>query len=125
MPCAASRIRRCCSPSRSTAPEFFFRGRNTLSLALAGALSHDGFMSHLIVHGGAPLQGRIVPSANKNAVLPVLCATLLTREPVRLRRVPDITDVRKILEVFRRLGSTVSVDFQAGVLDLQHRDTRF
>jgi UDP-N-acetylglucosamine 1-carboxyvinyltransferase len=82
-------------------------------------------MPHLIVHGGAPLRGRIVPSANKNAVLPVLCATLLTREPVRLRRVPDITDVRRILDVFRQLGSTVSVDFAAGVLDLQHRDTHF
>jgi UDP-N-acetylglucosamine 1-carboxyvinyltransferase len=82
-------------------------------------------MSHLIVHGGSPLQGRVVPSANKNAVLPVLCATLLTREPVRLHRVPDITDVRKILDVFRRLGSTVSVDFQSGVLDVHHRDTRF
>lgn len=82
-------------------------------------------MSHLIVHGGAPLRGAIVPSANKNAVLPVLCATLLTREPVRLRRVPDITDVRKILDVFRQLGSTVSMDFQTGVLDLHHRDTRF
>lgn len=82
-------------------------------------------MSHLIVHGGAPLQGRIVPSANKNAVLPVLCATLLTREPVRLRRVPDITDVRKILDVFRRLGSTVRMDFESGVLDLHHDATRF
>jgi UDP-N-acetylglucosamine 1-carboxyvinyltransferase len=82
-------------------------------------------MSHLVIHGGAPLQGRIVPSANKNAVLPVLCATLLTREPVRLRRVPDITDVRKILDVFRKLGSTVSVDFASGVLDVHHRDTRF
>ena len=39
-------------------------------------------MAHLIVHGGTPLTGRIVPSANKNAVLPILCATLLTREPV-------------------------------------------
>jgi UDP-N-acetylglucosamine 1-carboxyvinyltransferase len=82
-------------------------------------------MSHLIVHGGASLQGRVVPSANKNAVLPVLCATLLTREPVRLHRVPDITDVRKILEVFRRLGSTVAMDFEAGVLDVHHRETCF
>jgi len=82
-------------------------------------------MSHLIVHGGRPLAGRLVPSANKNAVLPILCATLLTRQPVRLRRVPDITDVRKILEVFRALGSEVSVDFASGVLDLHHRHTRF
>ena len=82
-------------------------------------------MSNLIVHGGSPLKGRIVPSANKNAVLPILCATLLTREPVRLHGVPEITDVKKILEVFRKLGSSVSVDFKSGVLDLHHQDTHF
>ena len=82
-------------------------------------------MSNLIVHGGTPLSGRIVPSANKNAVLPILCATLLTREPVRLRGVPEITDVRKILEVFRKLGSQVEIDYQTGVLDVHHRDTHF
>ena len=72
-------------------------------------------MSNLIVHGGTPLAGRIVPSANKNAVLPTLCATLLTREPVRLIGIPEITDVRKILEIFRQLGSEVTVDFAQGV----------
>ena len=82
-------------------------------------------MSNLVVHGGTPLTGRIVPSANKNAVLPILCATLLTRQPVRLRGVPEITDVKKILEIFRTLGSSVEVDFASGVLDVHHRDTRF
>jgi UDP-N-acetylglucosamine 1-carboxyvinyltransferase len=82
-------------------------------------------MADLIVHGGAPLHGRIEPSANKNAVLPILCATLLTREPVRLKGITDITDVRKILDIFRMLGSQVQVDFAAGVLDVHHRDTHF
>ena len=82
-------------------------------------------MANLIVHGGTPLNGRIVPSANKNAVLPILCATLLTREPVRLLGITDITDVRKILEVFRQLGSRVEVDYATGVLDVHHADTRF
>jgi UDP-N-acetylglucosamine 1-carboxyvinyltransferase len=82
-------------------------------------------MSHLIVHGGHPLTGRIVPSANKNAVLPVLCATLLTREPVRLHGVTDITDVRRILDFFRAIGSRVEVDFERRVLDLDHGDARF
>ena len=82
-------------------------------------------MSDLIVHGGSPLQGRIVPSANKNAVLPILCATLLTREPVRLRGIPEITDVKKIVEIFRMLGSQVEVDFATGILDVCHRDTHF
>lgn len=82
-------------------------------------------MSNLIVHGGTPLRGRIVPSANKNAVLPILCATLLTAEPVRLKGIPEITDVKKIVEVFRRLGSDVSVDFEAGILDVHHKNTHF
>jgi UDP-N-acetylglucosamine 1-carboxyvinyltransferase len=82
-------------------------------------------MAHLIVHGGTPLTGRIVPSANKNAVLPILCATLLTRAPVRLVGIPEITDVRKILDIFRMLGSQVSVDYGTGVLELHHRDTAF
>ena len=59
-------------------------------------------MPDLIVHGGRPLSGRITPSANKNAVLPILSATLLTREPVTLRGVPDITDVNQILGLFRQ-----------------------
>ncbi len=82
-------------------------------------------MANLIVHGGTPLTGRIVPSANKNAVLPILCATLLTREPVRLIGIPEITDVRKILEIFRQLGSTVSVDYASGILDVHHEKTQF
>ena len=82
-------------------------------------------MAHLIVHGGTPLSGRIVPSANKNAVLPILCATLLTHEPVRLVGIPEITDVRKLLEIFRTLGSEVAVDYTTGVLDVHHRDTQF
>jgi UDP-N-acetylglucosamine 1-carboxyvinyltransferase len=82
-------------------------------------------MANLIVHGGKPLTGRIVPSANKNAVLPILCATLLTREPVRLVGIPEITDVRKILEIFRTLGSAVSVDYAAGTLDVHHQHTAF
>ncbi|CAN5217621.1 UDP-N-acetylglucosamine 1-carboxyvinyltransferase [soil metagenome] len=82
-------------------------------------------MSNLIVHGGTPLVGRIIPSANKNAVLPILCATLLSAEPIRLRGVPEITDVKKILEVFRNLGSAVEIDYTTGILDVHHKNTHF
>ncbi|MDB5895958.1 MAG: UDP-N-acetylglucosamine 1-carboxyvinyltransferase [Rhodoferax sp.] len=82
-------------------------------------------MSNLIVHGGTPLRGQIRPSANKNAVLPILCATLLTNAPLRLHGLPDITDVRKILDIFRLLGSEVAIDFDTGTLDLHHRHTLF
>ena len=67
-------------------------------------------MSSLLVRGGRPLTGRIEPSANKNAVLPVLCATLLCEAPVTLRNVPEITVVLRIAEFFGQLGSTVDWD---------------
>jgi UDP-N-acetylglucosamine 1-carboxyvinyltransferase len=82
-------------------------------------------MSSLIVHGGTPLSGRIHPSANKNAVLPILCATLLTREPVRLNGVPDITDARKIIEFFRAIGSSVEFDDERRVLRVHHGAAAF
>jgi UDP-N-acetylglucosamine 1-carboxyvinyltransferase len=82
-------------------------------------------MSNLIVHGGRALRGKVIPSANKNAVLPILCATLLSDKPLRLLGVPDITDVRKILEVFTTLGSKVHMDYASGTLDLHHEHTRF
>jgi UDP-N-acetylglucosamine 1-carboxyvinyltransferase len=77
-------------------------------------------MSSLIVHGGPRLTGRIEPSANKNAVLPVLCATLLCEEPVTLRNVPEITDVLRIAEFFGQLGSKVEWDKAAKVLRVDH-----
>ena len=82
-------------------------------------------MSNLIVQGGRPLRGDVTPSANKNAVLPILCASLLTDQPLRLIGVPEITDVKKILDIFRLLGSEVAVDFSTGMLDLHHHLTRF
>ena len=64
-------------------------------------------MSDLIVNGGKPLSGTITPSGNKNSVLPIFCATLLTDEPVTLKNVPDITDLNKLVAFFREQGSTV------------------
>ena len=77
-------------------------------------------MSSLLVRGGQRLTGRIEPSANKNAVLPVLCATLLTDAPVILRNVPEITDVERIVRFFAELGSTLEWDRDAKVLSLDH-----
>jgi UDP-N-acetylglucosamine 1-carboxyvinyltransferase len=77
-------------------------------------------MSSLLVRGGRPLTGRIEPSANKNAVLPVLCATLLTDAPVTLRNVPEITDVERIARFFGELGSSIDWDREAKVLKVDH-----
>jgi UDP-N-acetylglucosamine 1-carboxyvinyltransferase len=64
-------------------------------------------MPKYIVEGGIALSGRIRPAGNKNAALPIICATLLSDEPVTLENVPDIRDVRTLLELMQQLGCTV------------------
>src|SRR5690606_17524026 len=60
-----------------------------------------------VVQGGRPLKGRIRPAGNKNAALPMVAATLLTDEPVVLENVPDIRDVRTLLDLMMGLGVEV------------------
>ncbi|RPF72549.1 UDP-N-acetylglucosamine 1-carboxyvinyltransferase [Aurantiacibacter spongiae] len=77
-------------------------------------------MTALRVRGGQRLKGQIEPSANKNAVLPVLCATLLSDAPIMLRNVPEITDVQRIHAFFADLGSTVDWNRDAKTLAIDH-----
>jgi UDP-N-acetylglucosamine 1-carboxyvinyltransferase len=77
-------------------------------------------VADLIVNGGKPLSGTITPSGNKNSVLPILCATLLTDEPVALINVPEITDVEKLVTFFRDQGSKVVWDKTAGTMAIDH-----
>lgn len=77
-------------------------------------------MSDLIIHGGKPLSGTITPSGNKNSVLPILCATLLTDAKVTLLNVPHITDVEKLVTFFTEQGSAVTWDRTAGTMTLDH-----
>jgi UDP-N-acetylglucosamine 1-carboxyvinyltransferase len=60
-----------------------------------------------IVEGGARLKGSIRPSGNKNAALPILAASLLSSNPVRLRNVPRIRDMETLVELVRSLGASV------------------
>lgn len=64
-------------------------------------------MSEYHINGGIPLNGTIKVSGNKNAALPCIAAAILTDEPVILRNIPDIEDVRVMLEVFTALGGEV------------------
>ncbi len=59
------------------------------------------------IWGGKPLGGSVLVSGNKNAALPCIAATLLTDEPVVLRNIPDIEDVRVMLTLLESLGSHV------------------
>ncbi len=77
-------------------------------------------MSDLIIHGGKPLSGTITPSGNKNSVLPILCATLLTDAKVTLRNVPNITDVEKLVNFFTGQGSHIAWDRAAGTMRIDH-----
>jgi UDP-N-acetylglucosamine 1-carboxyvinyltransferase len=77
-------------------------------------------MADLIVHGGKPLSGTIKPSGNKNSVLPILCATLLTDEKVTLTNVPHITDVEKLASFFVEQGSRINWDRGAGRMEIDH-----
>ena len=60
------------------------------------------------IEGGHPVAGRIRPSGNKNAALPLLAAALLTDEEVVLRNVPRIRDVAVLIELLEDLGVAVS-----------------
>ena len=77
-------------------------------------------MADLIVNGGRPLAGTITPSGNKNSVLPILCATLLTNEPVHLRNVPDITDLEKLVAFLHSRGSRIEWDHVMGEMTVDH-----
>ncbi|MBU3562692.1 MULTISPECIES: UDP-N-acetylglucosamine 1-carboxyvinyltransferase [unclassified Polynucleobacter] len=66
-------------------------------------------MDKLRMVGGTPLNGEVVIAGAKNAALPILCACLLTDQPVVLRNVPDLQDVRTMLKLLQEIG--VMVDF--------------
>jgi UDP-N-acetylglucosamine 1-carboxyvinyltransferase len=66
-------------------------------------------MEKFIIQGGIPLKGELTPSGNKNAALPMLAACLLTDEPVTLRNVPDILDVRAMIKLLQSLN--VQIEF--------------
>jgi UDP-N-acetylglucosamine 1-carboxyvinyltransferase len=65
-------------------------------------------MAHpqFIVEGGRRLAGTIRPAGNKNAALPILCAALLTDQPVTLENVPHIKDILSLCELIRQAGAT-------------------
>jgi UDP-N-acetylglucosamine 1-carboxyvinyltransferase len=60
-----------------------------------------------VIEGGRPLNGRLRASGNKNGVLPILAACLLTEEPVELSNVPRISDVDTMTGLLRQLGADV------------------
>src|SRR5438034_338647 len=73
-------------------------------------------MDKILVHGGRPLSGSIKISGSKNSALPILAATLLTREPCILHRVPDLSDTHYMLQMLtpKLVGAVVNLTGKFG-----------
>ena len=76
-------------------------------------------MDSLLIKGGIPLHGEVTISGAKNAVLPIMAATLLTSEPCVIHRVPDLSDVKFMGEILTSLGASVA--FKDGTFKVQAR----
>ena len=67
-------------------------------------------MESLLIKGGVPLHGEVQISGAKNAVLPILAATLLTKDKCVIHNVPDLSDVGFMGKILASLGATVKID---------------
>jgi len=72
-------------------------------------------LDKLLITGGQTLSGNVTISGAKNAALPILAATLLATEPVRISNVPHLKDVTTMLSLLQIMGVQVTVDDQLGV----------
>ena len=73
-------------------------------------------MSSYIIKGGNKIEGEITPIANKNSILPIICASVLINKPVTLTNVPKSLSVRRLLKIFKQLGGKVSYKKDGSVI---------
>ena len=83
-------------------------------------------MESFVIEGGKALKGSITPQGAKNEALQILCAVLLTADPITIHNIPDIVDVNKLIALLKNLGvkvnrlGTGSYQFQSDALDLDY-----
>lgn len=86
-------------------------------------------MATFIVNGGRSLKGEITPQGAKNEALQVICAILLTSEKITIRNIPDISDVKMLIELIRSMGVKVTresdsvTSFEATNVNLDYLQT--
>lgn len=86
-------------------------------------------MQSFIIEGGHPLSGTITPQGAKNEALQVICATLLSSEPVIIRNIPDILDVNNLIQLLQDIKVKVKrisrndYQFQADSVDLAYLES--
>ncbi|UBM60238.1 UDP-N-acetylglucosamine 1-carboxyvinyltransferase [Marinilongibacter aquaticus] len=87
-------------------------------------------MSSFKITGGKKLQGELIPQGAKNEALQIICAVLLTEEPVTISNIPDIRDVNKLMELLEDMGvkrtklSKDSYQFEAKDIDFAYFETK-
>lgn len=79
-------------------------------------------MDSFLIKGGVPLHGEVTISGAKNAVLPIMAATLLTPEPCVIRRVPNLSDVHFMAQILEWLGAKVK--FEGDTVRVEARKIR-
>lgn len=86
-------------------------------------------MGNFVIQGGHQLRGEITPQGAKNEALQVICATLLTSEPVVISNVPNIADVKHLMEILMAMGVEIDIispsiyRFQAKDIDFEYIQT--
>src|ERR1700759_1213417 len=79
-------------------------------------------MDKIVIRGGHSLKGSVKISGSKNSALPILAATLLTREQCVIQRVPDLSDVHYMLQILAHLGADVEGASGTGTVQDQNWD---
>jgi len=79
-------------------------------------------MESFLIKGGVPLRGTVEISGSKNAALPIMAAALLTDEPCVIRRVPDLSDTRFMVQILQSLGAEVT--FENGTVTVHAKKVR-
>lgn len=74
-------------------------------------------MDKLLIEGGAVLRGEVAISGAKNAALPILCAALLSAEPLELSNVPELNDIATMLRLLEEMGVKIQRDGHRVTLD--------
>lgn len=86
-------------------------------------------MEAFVIEGGHQLSGTIKPQGAKNEALQVICATLLTSDPVTIKNIPDILDVNNLIKLIQEIGVKVTrinkndYVFQADEVSLDYLDS--
>ena len=86
-------------------------------------------MASFEIYGGNRMKGSLTPQGAKNEALQVICATLLTDEPVRISNIPNIRDINRLIELLQGMGTQVKQEtedtftFQTETLDFSYLES--